>query len=616
MIAKIKEKIKDKKSSSYFWILKKEYLSYIQSETTFLENPTFNERLYCLINNIDSIPKCLSCNNKVKFTNFTKGYKLYCSLSCSRKSKETLKKRQTTMLNKFGTLAPNRLKMQKTNLEKYGTKYPNQSEEIKRKTKKTNLMKYGVENISQVEEIKKKKEETNKKIYGVKTNLLDKQTIEKIKRTNLERYGFENPTKSIEIKEKTKKTNLNRYGVEYFTESLNYKQKRYKKLLTNLDKVLKDFNLKRNFKDTEYIGGYTLKNGKRVETKKYSITCLKCKGSFDVSLADGNIPTNCYICEKQKGGTSKLEDEIDSFLKSLNIPYKRNDRKKIKPLEIDFLINDKIGIELNGLYFHSYEYLNKDNLKEDIYIENGLIPNKGKNFHLLKTKLAEKENLELFHIMENEWIEKKEIVKSMIKYQLGLIENKINARDLKIKEISTIKAKEFLEENHLQGATNSSIRYGLVDEEWNIYSLMTFSKNRYSEEDFELVRFANLKNHIIRGGASKLLKAFKKEHKGSIITFADRRHSQGNLYKTLGFKEKYILEPQYKYIKNGKLFHRMFFQKKNIKKMYENYKDKRIHSSGFGLIKKYDEELTGEENLLRNHIYKIYDSGHIKYVLK
>lgn len=615
MIEQILEKIKDKKSSSYYWILKKEYLSYIQNKTTFLKDPTFNERLYCLINNIIESPKCLSCNNPVKFTNYTKGYKNYCSLYCSRSSKETIKKRQETLLSKYGTLSPNRDKMKETNLKRYGTINPTQSDIVKKKTKETNIRKYGVENVSQDKNIKNKRKETNLKKYGVKTNLLDKETRDKIKRTNLKKYGYEVATKSEEVKDKTRKTNLKKYGVEHFTESLEYKEKRYKKLLKNLDTVLKDFDLKRNFKDSEYTGGYTLINGKRVQTKKYSIICLKCNGSFNVSLADGNIPTNCYICGKQKGGTSKLEDELDLFLRTLNLEYKRNDRKIIKPLEIDFLIKDKLGIEFNGLFYHSYEYLNRDKIKQEIYIENGLIPNKGKNFHLLKTILSENKNISLFHIMENEWLEKKEIVKSMIKYQLGLIKNKINARELYIKEISIKEAKDFLNKNHLQGETNSSIRYGLVNDEGKIYSLMTFSKNRYSDEDFELVRFANLKDHIVRGAASKLLKAFRKEHKGTIITFADRRHSQGKLYTKLGFKEQYVIEPQYKYLKNGKLYHRMFFQKKNIEKMFENYNNKKINTSGFGLIKKFNKDLTGEENLIRNKIYKIYDSGHIKYVL-
>lgn len=616
MIQEIQEKIKDKKSSSYFWILKKDYLQFIQKETSFLDNPTFNERLYCLLNNIYEIQKCKSCDKKVKFTNFTKGYKTYCSLSCSRSSIETIEKRQQTMLDRFGTLSPNRDKMEETNIKKYGTKYPNQSKIVKEKRVKTNIEKYGCENVSQVKEVKEKKEKTFINNFGVKTNLIDPFTKEKIKETNLKRYGFKNPSKSKEVKNRTKKTNIEKYGVEYFTESLKYREKRFKKVLRGLDIILKEFNLKRNFSDKDYTGGYTVVDGKRVETKKYSISCLKCKGCFDVSLADGNIPTNCYICEKQKSGTSKIEDEIDIFLKSLNIDFKRNDIKKIAPLEIDFIIDNKIGIELNGLYYHSYEYLNKGKVKNSIYTDKGLTPNKGKNFHLLKTILAEENNINLFHIMENEWLYKKDIVKSMIKYELGLIGNKINARDLVVKEIPTKEAKEFLEENHLQGQTNASIRYALVDEEGKIYSLMTFSKNRYSKEDYELVRFVNLKNHIVRGGASRLLKSFRREHSGSIITFADRRHSKGSLYNTLGFKEQYVIEPQYKYMKNGKLFHRMFFQKKNMKKMYKNYIEKKTNTSGFGLIKNYSDDLTGEENIIKNKINKIYDSGHIKYILK
>ena len=617
MINEIIKEIDGVKSSSFYWKLKNKYLNYIIKETAFLENPTFNERLYCLLNNITEIQLCSNCSKKVKFTNYTKGYKKYCSLNCSRSSLEVIEKRKKTLLNKYDSLAPNPEKRRQTNLKKYGTEYPTQSTKVKNKTKKTNLKKYGVENVSQNKDINKKREQTSFLKFGVKTSLLDEKTKEKIKETNLKKYGTIYPTQTEEIKLKTKETNKNKYGVEFFTQSKKYQKKRINKFIENLDIILKQYSLKRNFQKKEYIGGYTSKDGKRIETNKYNILCLKCQKTFDVSLADGNIPTKCYVCEKQKSGTSIIEDEINNFLISLNIDFKRNNRQIIKPFELDFVTDNNFGIELNGLYYHSFEQLNKDNIKEYIYIENGLSPNKGQNFHLLKTLLAERKKIKLFHILENEWILKKDIVKSMIKYNVGKIDKKINARDLKIKSVSTIQAKIFLSQNHLQGETNASIRYALVDKDDNIFSLMTFSKNRYSDEDYELVRFSIRRDFIVRGAASKLLKQFRRDFPGkSIMTFADRRYSQGNIYENLGFEKEYILGPQYKYFKNGLVFHRMYFQKKNIEKLYKNYIDKKIDTSGFGLIKKYNCDFTARENLILNGIHKIYDSGHIKYTLK
>ena len=69
----------------------------------------------------------------------------------------------------------------------------------------------------------------------------------------------------------------------------------------------------------------------------------------------------------------------------------------------------KFGIEFDGLYWHSNIY--KDN-----------------DYHLNKTELCEKENIQLLHIFEDEWVNKKEIVKSIIKSKLNIFENKIFAR--------------------------------------------------------------------------------------------------------------------------------------------------------------------------------------------
>lgn len=398
---------------------------------------------------------------------------------------------------------------------------------------------------------------------------------------------------------KKQKNKFKKYGEEFFSQTIKYKEKRFKDFLKKLDFILNEFDLKRNFKDEEYISSYSFDEGKK-ESIKYPIFCKKCNQNFYTTITDGKYPSHCYLCEKQKAGTSKLEESLEKFILELGIEYKKNDRKILNGKELDFIFPEhNFAIELNGLYYHSFEYLN----------ERG---SDGKTYHLNKTEICNKKKIKLLHINENEWIEKRKTIKSMIKYNLGLINNKINARDCKVINISTEDAKKFLEKNHIQGQTNSSIRLGLIFNE-ELVSLMTFSKNRYSDEDYELVRFANKLNTNVRGGASKLFKYFLNNYNGSIMTFADRRYSEGNLYKELGFKELYKTEPQYKYFKNGKVFHRMFFQKKNIERMFNNYKNDKIHTVGYGLIKKYNKDLTGEDNLILNRINKIYDSGHIKY---
>jgi len=64
------------------------------------------------------------------------------------------------------------------------------------------------------------------------------------------------------------------------------------------------------------------------------------------------------------------------------------------------------------------------------------------------------------------------------------------------------------------------------------------------------------------GGASKLLKYFIQTYKPTeILSYADKRWSNGNLYKKLGFVEVKSTSPNYFYIVNKKRKHRFEFRK-------------------------------------------------------
>jgi len=290
--------------------------------------------------------------------------------------------------------------------------------------------------------------------------------------------------------------------------------------------------------------------------------------------------------------TSYNERQIVHYIKSLNIKkdIKLNDRSFGK--EMDILI-DNIGIEYNGLIYHSHG-------KSQYTMLNN--PNDDKNRHLKKTQLCEDNNINLLQIFENEWNDpiKNEIWKSVISYKLG-ISNKIGARKCIIKEISSIDKKQFLIENHLQGNCNSSINIGLFYNN-NLVSIMTFSKSRYNKKtEFELLRFCNKRFLTIQGGFSKLLNYFEKKYNNPIIiSYANRRWSDGNLYEINNFKLQYNTPPNYFYFKLNKniLYSRLKFQKHKLAKILEVF----------------DENQTETENMYNNDYRKIYDSGNKVYI--
>jgi hypothetical protein len=127
---------------------------------------------------------------------------------------------------------------------------------------------------------------------------------------------------------------------------------------------------------------------------------------------------------------------------------------------------------------------------------------------------------------------------------------------------------------------------------------MTFSKPRFSKQyDWELVRFASIGSFSITGGASKLLKHFKNNHRGSIVTYADKRYSDGNLYSSIGFKYEHDSKPNYFWTKGQNRFSRHLFQKHKLK----------------GILNKFDQDKSESENMMDNDYYRVWDCGNMVF---
>ena len=328
-----------------------------------------------------------------------------------------------------------------------------------------------------------------------------------------------------------------------------------------------------DYSEVDYINSYT----------KVKIKCPKHGEFYQVPHSH----LKGYGCRKCGRTTSLSELELIKFFNDNNIEIIENDRKILGNKEIDIVnLKRKIGIEFNGLYWHSELF-------------------KDKNYHLDKTNLCQKKGIQLIHIFEDEWINKKVIVKSILKNKLGLITNKIYGRKCEIKKLSLNESKEFLNKNHLQGNVKSNIKLGLFYNN-ELVSVMTFEKLRKglgNDDDnknyYNLNRFCNKVDTNIIGGASKLLKYFIKQYSPEeIVSYADKRWSKGNLYEKLGFKKIHETKPDYSYFHKNyvKRYHRFNFRKDNLKKL------------GFDIENKTEHEI-----MINNEYLRIYDCGKIKY---
>ena len=504
--------------------------------------------------------KCINCDNvkDIKISDYNKSTKnqqeeYYCLKCKSIKTKITNNKKYG--VDNVFQLKTIKEKIKLTNNKKYGVDYALQNKNILKKLIETNNKKYGVDFVQQNKSILKKTQKTNIEKYGNKTSLLNNNVKEKIKKTNIEKYGVDNPIKNLEVKEKSNKTRINNIIKKY--KSLN---------ILKVDDIF-----------------YTIKcdNGKN---HNFEITSGLLYHRYNVYKTI--VCTKCN--EINSKSISGLQTQLFNFIKeNYNDEILVSDRKIIKPYEIDiFLPKLKLGFEFNGLYWHS------ENIK-------------GKKYHYNKTKISNEKDINLFHIYEDDWNYKQDIIKSMILNKLNMTKYKIFARKCKIKEIKDNSlVKIFLNKNHLQGHVNSSIKLGLYYNK-ELVSLMTFGKLRKPlgskniNNSFEMLRFCNKLNTNVIGSASKLFNYFIKNYEyDNIISYANKSHSTGNLYYKLGFKFMNETVPNYYYV-------------------IDNIRNYRFNFRKDILVKKgYDKNKTEKEIMYELGYYRIYDSGNLKFIYK
>ena len=542
-----------------------EFYNYLLTHYPNISN--IKEKIYLYRNNLKEPYRCIICGTFTKYDGPTKGYRLYCSSKCCNND-------------------PNKIqKTKNNNFVKYGVENISQLEKIKEKKKQTSLRNYGVEHPSQLEEIKEKVKKTNLEKYGVKHPSQLEEIKEKVKKNNLKKYGVEHPSQLEEIKEKKKQTSLRNYGVEHPSQSEEVKQN-----------TIKTFNKNYIKSHTDIIEIIEDDGEKLYRCKCPHKDCSKCgNNNFLINkiLYHSRKYQNIELCTilnpiDNKSKNTSLEIFVKKILDDNNIEYISNERV-CNNLELDIYIPSfNIGIECNGCFWHS----------------DG---KKSKNYHYHKYSSYKENGIQVLSIWED-WIKNKpNIVSSIILSKLGKYKEKIYARKCFIKKVDHNECVNFLEKNHIQGNSNSSIRLGLYYKD-ELVSLMCFSKKRRNmmgknedKEDWELLRFCNKLNTQVIGGAGKLLNHFIKNYNPlQIISFASHDISNGGLYEKLGFELENSSYGSYWYIDNKTMirYHRYCFRKSE-------------------LIKKgYDENLSEFQIMDNLNYFRIYDSGQSKYILK
>ena len=516
---------------------------------------TFQEKIWMLLNNKTEIQTCAICSNTPRFDGILKGYKKYCSLKCLGKSDANKEKKKLNSLKKYGTdhpmgVAEFRKKISDTKL----SKTDEEKSKIQEKLKTTLIERYGVENPNQGQFVEKR-------IESFKAN--NAQWKKSYKKTSLEKYGVEHPWSSLEVRNVYKDTMMKLYGAD----SPNKVKEIQKRILATRKR-----NYMNKFPNTKFI---------EIRRDFFDIECEICKQTYTISRAlfrfrYRNNYTCCMHCNPYT--LSKPEKEIKEFISELESIVQFNRRKIIAPLELDIYIEGKkLAIEFNGTYWHSELMKNKD-------------------YHLDKTEKCESLGIQLIQVYEDDWLYKKDIVKSRIRNLLGKNNTRIFARKCKIVNPTPKECRTFLIENHIQGSIGSKWKYGL-SYEGKLVSLMVLGSGRDAigkhSSEIELLRFCNAKNTTVIGAASRLFAHFLEDNPSvkTVISFADRSWSIGALYEKLGFKFVENSAPNYWYVVDGMRMHRYNFAKHIL------------------VREGYDPSKTEREIMSERGIYRIYDSG-------
>jgi hypothetical protein len=417
-------------------------------------------------------------------------------------------------------------------------------------------------------------ETTCLKKYGSKTILMTEAAKLNYSKKMIEKFGVDNPFKSANVQKEIKDRLFEEHGVTNIAMLGSTKEKitntcieRYGRIRKNQEHLSNEsFNIKYDKQKLSelYDGGLSIKEIADKLEVGHTQLCVQFK--------------NLGIEIHQTVGQQQMFDYITSIYSG---PIIFNDRKALSGKEIDIYLPELgIGFEYDGIFWHSEESANKI------------------NYHTEKDSVAKSVGIKLYHIIDIEWNNKRDLVKSRIASFVG-VSSRIYARKTTVNIIDKKIAARFFNENHIQGHTGASFYAGL-HYEGRLVAAISLGKSRYNRHQYELIRFCNELNINVIGGASKLFNfATQCLNASDVVSFCDLRWGTGKVYEKLGFKHIRNNPASYVYTHNYKTL------ESRIK--YQKYKLKNV-------LNIFDSSLSAWENMRNNGFDRYWNSGNAVYV--
>ena len=320
--------------------------------------------------------------------------------------------------------------------------------------------------------------------------------------------------------------------------------KKYKSSHDTITKRLKKYGIecsraegiKKHFKRTHADKWLDIKEDL---DKGMSVTSVREKHRIRYTKLLELMELNSYEYKKVEDvelNSMSEQDYMDIILKelvSLDVEYTVED-------DLIYLIKYNLGIEVNPVSTHS--------------VDVGKLGLSSKTYHQEKSLLAEEKGVGLIQFYDADYHDARrfDVFKEQLR-ALVLNKTKIGARECVVQPIDAKSCNQFLNQYHFQGMERSStFRYGLYHDE-TLLGVLTVGKSRYTQDEFEIVRYCMDPNVIIMGGFSKLFKHILKDIKtgSKIISYMDlnKRLKSSNVYENHGFQFDGLTKPDYVWVK-------------------------------------------------------------------
>lgn len=330
------------------------------------------------------------------------------------------------------------------------------------------------------------------------------------------------------------------------------------------------------------------------------------RAMVDNRNALGGRATACPSCWSacRVSRAEKEVAEVISLLLGENVAVHTSNRSAVHRVELDVYIPDmKLAIEFNGLYWHS-ELRGKDS-----------------TYHTQKTRKCAEAGIQLIHVWEDDWRDRRDIVIRALAHRLGAtgqldtpgvlslpdptLSLRYGARTLSRELLTHEESAEFLRANHIQGAASGTLHVGLRDKNSMLRAVLVVKRvgNKNHVGEWRIERYAT--RGIIPGGFTRALKYAEEtiaDQGGNLtkwVTFSDSALSDGGLYASTGFVAEESIPADYMYVVNGNREHKF------------GYRLKRFRDDDDLL---YEDGLTERELAQLNEIPRIWDTGKTRWV--